>query len=81
LDIDIRPLDVVCAFPEKWLVPYFTRFGPLGRLLDDADEQTRDCVVAAVRPAFAPYVHGEEVRFNAACWMIGARSPGEASEP
>ena len=29
--------------------------------------------IEAVRPAFDPYVHGAEVRFNAACWMVGAR--------
>ena len=31
-------------------------------------------VVATVRPAFDPYVHGAEVRFKAACWTVGARA-------
>jgi hypothetical protein len=26
-----------------------------------------------VRTAFDPYVHGPEVRFTAACWMVAAR--------
>jgi SAM-dependent methyltransferase len=30
---------------------------------------------AAVRGAFAPYVHGSEVRFTAACWLLKATSP------
>jgi hypothetical protein len=31
-------------------------------------------IVEVVRPAFAPFVHGDEVRFDAACWMACARS-------
>ncbi len=75
VEIDIRPIDVACAFPEKELVRYLTRLGPLGRILHELDEQTRNQVVAVVRPAFDRFVHGAEVRFSAACWMIGARSP------
>jgi SAM-dependent methyltransferase len=74
-EIDIRPLDIVCAFPAKELVDYFTRLGPVGRFLHDADPGTRERVIAAVRPAFEPYVQGDEVRFVAACWMVGARAP------
>jgi SAM-dependent methyltransferase len=72
-DVDIQPIEVACTFPEKELVGYLTRFGPLGRVLPEVDQQTRRQVVETVRPAFDPYVHGAEVRFNAACWTIGAR--------
>jgi SAM-dependent methyltransferase len=75
-EIDIQPIDVACTLPEKELLGYLTRLGPLGRVLHDADEQTRTHVVGAVRPAFDPYVHGTEVRFNAACWMIAAIKAG-----
>ena len=71
--IDIRPIDVECTFPEADLVPYLTRLGPVGLILQEADERTRARVVAAVRPAFDPYVHGADVRFTAACWMVEAR--------
>jgi hypothetical protein len=74
--IDIRPIDVACTLPEKELVGYVTRLGPLGRLLHEAGEETRTRVVATVRPAFDPYVHGTEVRFNAACWTIAAIKAG-----
>jgi SAM-dependent methyltransferase len=70
--IDIRPVDVACAFPETDLVPYLTRLGPVGLVLQDTDEATRRRVVEAVRPAFDPYVFGSEIRFTAACWMVGA---------
>jgi ubiquinone/menaquinone biosynthesis C-methylase UbiE len=73
--IDVRPLDVACAFPADQLDDYLTRLGPVGRILQEADERTRSGVIAVVRAAFDPYVDGDEVRFNAACWMICARSP------
>jgi SAM-dependent methyltransferase len=71
-DIEIQPYDVECVFPEKSLVPYLTKLGPVGMVLRDADEATRQRIVAAVRTAFDPWVRGNEVRFTAACWMLGA---------
>jgi len=73
--IDIWPVDVACTFPESELTRYATRFGPLGRVLQEADDATRSRVVQAVRTAFEPFVHGDEVRYVAACWMVGARAP------
>jgi ubiquinone/menaquinone biosynthesis C-methylase UbiE len=72
--IDIRPIDVPCAFPESALDLYVLRLGPLGRILSEVAEPTRKRVVGSVRAAFAPYVHGGEARFEAACWMIAARA-------
>jgi SAM-dependent methyltransferase len=72
--IDIQPLDVVCVLPEKELVRYFTRLGPLGTILPQADEKTRARVVETVRPAFEPFVQGTDVRFTAACWTVSARA-------
>ncbi len=72
--VDIQPLDVTCAFPESALTSYITRLGPVGVALQQADAATRARVAAAVRPAFDPYVHGDEVRYTAACWIIRARA-------
>jgi SAM-dependent methyltransferase len=72
--VDIQPVDVTCTMPERELVGYFTRLGPLAPLLPEADEPTRARVIEAARAAFDAYVHGAEVRFAAACWMVGARS-------
>lgn len=82
-DIDIRAIDVNCTLPEKDLVRYFTRLGPLGMVLGGVDDRTRSRVIETVRPAFDPYVHGPEVRYTAACWMVSARAetppkPGSA---
>jgi SAM-dependent methyltransferase len=72
--IEIRPIDVDCTMPESGLIDYLSRLGPVGLMLREADEGTRKRVVETVRAAFEPYVHGSEVRFTAACWMVGARA-------
>jgi ubiquinone/menaquinone biosynthesis C-methylase UbiE len=77
-EIDIQPIDVDCAFPEKELVGYFTRLGAVGQVLEDADEATRRQVIGTLRTAFEPFVQGDEVRFTAACWLIGAKAPAQA---
>jgi ubiquinone/menaquinone biosynthesis C-methylase UbiE len=74
-EIDLRPIDVACTLPETELVRYLARLGPVGLMLHEADDRTRTQVIETVRAAFEPYVHGAEVRFTAACWMIGARVP------
>jgi SAM-dependent methyltransferase len=79
--IEIRPIDVACTLPEQELVRNVCRLGPLGRILHETDEQTRNQVLEAVRAAFDPYVHGAEVRFTAACWMVSARAPSASAAP
>ena len=74
VEIDIRPIDVACTLPEEALMRYLSRLGPVGLILHEADARTRKQVIETVRAAFDPYVHGEEVRFTAACWMVGART-------
>jgi SAM-dependent methyltransferase len=71
-EIELVPIDVPCAFPASELVGYFTRLGPAAPVLRAADDATRAHVIGLVRAGFAPFVHGDEVRFDAACWMIGA---------
>lgn len=75
-EIAFEPLDVVCTMPEPALMPYATRLGPVGMVLQDADEPTRAKVIDAIRAAFAPFVHGDEVRFGTACWNVSAKNPG-----
>jgi uncharacterized protein YqjF (DUF2071 family) len=72
-DVDLRPIDTLCTFPESELIHYFTRLGPVGAFLQNADEATRARVIQAVRTAFDPFVQGADVRFTAACWMVAAR--------
>ncbi len=80
-ELDIRPLDVDCTLPENELVGYITRLGPVGLILQEADERTRTQVIETVRAAFEPYVHGAELRYTAACWMVSARAPSASAVP
>jgi hypothetical protein len=77
--IDIRPIDVDCSLPEKELVGYLTRLGPVGLILQEADTRTRAHVIETVRVAFDPFVQGADVRFTAACWMVDARAGARSS--
>jgi ubiquinone/menaquinone biosynthesis C-methylase UbiE len=74
--IDIRPVDMACTLPEKELVRYLTLLGPVSRVLDEANDQLRARVLDTIRAAFDPFVHGAEVRFTAACWMVTAHADG-----
>jgi SAM-dependent methyltransferase len=70
--IDIQPIDVPCTLRETELDRYLSRFGPVGQTLSEVDEPTRSRVIETVRAAFDPWVHGEDVRYTAACWMVRA---------
>lgn len=74
-DIAIEPVNFACAFPERELVGYFTRLGPVGLALrQQADEHLREQIIEKVQPAYDVFVEGEEVRYTAACWVIRARA-------
>lgn len=70
--IDIQPVDFNCTLPVAALADYATQLGPVGLALEAADMAARSHIAQAIRPAFDAYVHGAEVRFTAACWMIRA---------
>ncbi|MBA5638686.1 class I SAM-dependent methyltransferase [Duganella sp. LX20W] len=73
-EIDIRPADEECTLPARELLRYATLLGPVGQLLQKENEDKRAEVEAALRDAFQPFVRGDEARFTAACWMVGARA-------
>ena len=73
-DIELHPIDAPCTLPESELVRYVSRLGPVGLALQEADDDTRRRVIDTVLPAFEPFVHGPDVRFMAACWMMSARA-------
>ncbi|MGU7772143.1 class I SAM-dependent methyltransferase [Burkholderia sp. MR1-5-21] len=72
-DVDIRPIDVPCVLPTHALTDYVSRLGPVGHALREVDDATRVRVVETALVAFERYVYGDEVRFDAACWVIDAR--------
>ncbi len=73
-EVELRPLDVVCAFDEDELDTYITKLGPVSRVLAEVDAPRRERAIAAMRTAFAPFVRAGKVSYTAACWMLCARS-------
>lgn len=74
-DIDIVPVDRLCSLPVAALPGYYMQLGPVGQALRQVDAGTRARVVAALDAAFLPFVDGDVVRFDAACWLIEASAP------
>lgn len=72
--IELRPIDVRCSFAEAHLDRYLMRLGPLGQALQKVEQTRARQVLSTVRSAFAPFIEQGEVRFNAACWLICART-------
>jgi SAM-dependent methyltransferase len=72
--VEIKAVDRACAFPAEGLTHYLRWMGPVGRVLQCADEDRRARILEKVRPAFDSYVQGDDVRFDAACWMLEAEA-------
>jgi SAM-dependent methyltransferase len=72
--IALRAVDVPCRFPRGDLGTYITRMGAFGPVFDAMTDAERAEITPKMEAAFAGFVHGDEVRFTAACWMITARA-------
>lgn len=57
--IEIAPLDAACTLPERDLVTYALRLGPVGLRLREADAPTRARVIETVCTAFTPFLDGD----------------------
>jgi SAM-dependent methyltransferase len=51
------------------------QIGPMRGAWDEADEQSRQAAVAAVRDAVQPYRDGDAYRLPGAVWVVTARRP------
>lgn len=77
--IQIRPVDLACLFPETALTFFLSRMGPLGQVLHQVDGRLRVEIIENVRAAFEPYVKSDEVRFTSACWLVSAHALAECT--
>ncbi|MDY7104321.1 MAG: hypothetical protein S0880_24310 [Actinomycetota bacterium] len=73
-NVELAPIDRTCSFPAAALDAYLTNLGPFGRAIRGEDEATRARVLNLVRPAFDPYLEADDVRFDAACWLVSAQA-------
>jgi len=76
-DIEVVAQDAACEIAAADLPAYLTLLGPVGSALRSADIEPalRARVVQAMDEAFAPFVVGDRVRFDAACWEMRAVAP------
>ncbi|KOV86757.1 class I SAM-dependent methyltransferase [Nocardia sp. NRRL S-836] len=74
-DVEVTPIDRTARLPEEALVPYLSNMGPVSRALRQAPEDERDRLVGRVRHAFDGFVHGGEVSFPTATWLVTASAP------
>lgn len=70
--ISIEALDTPCTLPADMLGTYATRMGPLGPLWSTMEPALKSRLEEPLRAAFAPFVSGDEARFEAACWLVHA---------
>lgn len=70
----ITPLDVPCEIARTDLRTYLSLLGPVGTALrsETLDAPDRERILDTLEAAFAPFVVGDRVRFNAACWVLKA---------
>lgn len=71
-DQAMRPIDVPCRFPLSDLRTYVTRMGAFGPIFHAMTDAEKAEIAPKIEAAFASFVHGDEVRFTAAGWMIAA---------
>ncbi|WP_312239292.1 class I SAM-dependent methyltransferase [Stenotrophomonas sp.] len=76
-DIEVVAREVACEVDAADLPAYVTLLGPVGSALRSGgiEPALRARVVQAMDEAFAPFVVGDRVRFDAACWELRAVAP------
>ena len=76
--VDVHPHPVqMCRTPGQDLetsAREIINIGPVGRLLTDADDATRDHVHATSLEALAPFYHDGQLRLPGAVWFVTARA-------
>jgi hypothetical protein len=66
-------VDLPCSIAREDLPTYVGQLGPLGLALRSAGSPCRRASPQALA-AFAPFIEGDRVRVDAACWLVRARA-------
>jgi len=73
-DVDVSPLDLTCFLTRDALPSYVGQLGPVGLALRALPAERADALLQQALAAFAPFIDGDCVRVQTACWMIRARA-------
>ncbi len=73
-DVDIAPRDLTCFLSRDALASYVGQLGPVGLALRALPAARAEALLQQALTAFAPFIDGDRVRVETACWMIRARA-------
>ncbi|MBH1432039.1 class I SAM-dependent methyltransferase [Stenotrophomonas maltophilia] len=73
-DVEVTAVDLPCSIARKDLPAYIGQLGPLGLALRSMPKERAEPLLARALSAFAPFIAGDRVRVDAACWRVRARA-------
>lgn len=73
-EVEVAALDLPCSIARDALPTYVGQLGPMGLALRGLPAAEAEGLRARALAAFAPFIDGDRVRVDAACWMIRARA-------
>lgn len=73
-DVEVVAVDLPCSIARDELPTYVGQLGPLGLALRAMPEDRADALRSKALAAFAPFIEGDRVRVDAACWLVRARA-------
>ncbi len=73
-DVEVTTVDLPCSLARNELPTYVGQLGPLGLALRNLPEERAASLRNTALAAFTPFIEGDRVRVDAACWLIRARA-------
>lgn len=73
-DVEVVAVDLPCSIARDELPTYVGQLGPLGLALRAMPEDRANALRSKAQAAFAPFIEGDRVRVDAACWLVRARA-------
>ncbi|WP_372483739.1 class I SAM-dependent methyltransferase [Stenotrophomonas sepilia] len=73
-DVEVVAVDLPCSLAREDLPTYVGHLGPLGLALRSMPEARAAVLREKALAAFAPFIEGDRVRVDAACWLIRAHA-------
>ena len=73
-DVEVVAVDLPCSIAREDLPTYVGQLGPLGLALRSMPEARAAVLRHQALAAFAPFIEGDRVRVDAACWLVRARA-------
>ncbi len=73
-DVEVTAVDLPCALARDDLPTYVGQLGPLGMALRTLPDERAHPLLSRALAAFAPFIEGDRVRVDAACWQVRARA-------